>query len=239
MKRPDFENAGYNVLRVFWNVISFGLFLSPWTFYIIVKNKSVEEFKVDPYLATVLNCIFWVLYGLPFVRPDSILVATINSVGLVLELIYTFFHDHKRRILAFGIVTSRVSTGHEFDDTGIVRRLVVDDKWRPGMLQDVFNIIMYSSPLTVMKKVITTKSVEYMPFYLSLANFLNGCMWTAYALIKLDIFVLVSNGLGALSGAVQLTLYGWYFRSTPRDEKVVELKASQIQLSISDGPDRV
>ncbi|KAK3410165.1 hypothetical protein EUGRSUZ_J02190 [Eucalyptus grandis] len=98
---------------------------------------------------------------------------------------------------------------------------------------------MYSSPLTIMKKVITTKSVEYMPFYLSLANFLNGCVWTAYALIKFDIFVLVSNGLGALSGVVQLILYGWYFRSTPRDEKVVELKASQIQLSVSDGPNRV
>ncbi|XP_039159061.1 bidirectional sugar transporter SWEET4-like [Eucalyptus grandis] len=235
-----------NVVGIIGNVISFGLFLSPCpTFYRIVKNKSVEEFKVDPYLATVLNCIFWVLYGLPFVRPDSILIATINGVGLVLELIYIciffsmlqtrkgykkviywlcgevifiaavslaillVFHDHKRRILAFGIIC------------------------------DVFNIIMYSSPLTIMKKVITTKSVEYMPFYLSLANFLNGCVWTAYALIKLDIFVLVSNGLGALSGAVQLILYGWYFRSTPRDEKVVELKASQIQLSVSDGPDRV
>ncbi|XP_039158891.1 bidirectional sugar transporter SWEET4 [Eucalyptus grandis] len=209
-----------NVVGIIGNVISFGLFLSPCpTFYRIVKNKSVEEFKVDPYLATVLNCIFWVLYGLPFVRPDSILIATINGVGLVLELIYIcifffyapnkerkkviywlcgevifiaavslaillVFHDHKRRILAFGIIC------------------------------DVFNIIMYSSPLTIMKKVITTKSVEYMPFYLSLANFLNGCV---------DCLI----------------LYGWYFRSTPRDEKVVELKASQIQLSVSDGPDRV
>ncbi|KAF8034193.1 hypothetical protein BT93_C0466 [Corymbia citriodora subsp. variegata] len=213
------------------------------TFYRIIKSKSVGEFKVDPYLATVLNCTFWVIYGLPFVRPDSILVVTINGVGLVLELIYVcifffyapnkgrkkviywlggeiifiaavslvillVFHDHKRRILAFGIIC------------------------------DVFNIIMYSSPLTIMKKVITTKSVKYMPFYLSLANFLNGCVWTAYALIKFDIFILVSNGLGALSGAVQLILYGCYFRSTPRDE-VIEPKASQIQLSVSDGPDGV
>lgn len=42
-------------------------------------------------------------------------------------------------------------------------------------------------------KVITTKSVEYMPFFLSLANFANGCIWTAYALIKLDIYILVTK----------------------------------------------
>ncbi|KAL3720242.1 bidirectional sugar transporter SWEET4 [Eucalyptus grandis] len=237
--------AAHNVVGIIGNIISFGLFLSPCpTFYRIIKNKSVEEFKEYPYLATVLNCMFWVIYGLPFVRPDSILVITINGVGLVIELIYLciffsyapnkgrkkvvywlcgeiafvvamslvfllVFHDHKRRILAFGIFC------------------------------DMCNIIMYTSPLTIMKKVITTRSVEYMPFYLSLANFLNGCVWTAYALIKLDIFILISNSLGSISGAVQLILYSCYYRSTPRDEKVIEPKASQIQLSVSDGPDRV
>ncbi|XP_039158893.1 bidirectional sugar transporter SWEET4-like [Eucalyptus grandis] len=237
--------AARNTVGILGNVISFALYLSPCpTFHNIIKNRSVGEFKVDPYLATVLNCTFWLIYGLPFVHPDRILVLTINPIALTIELIYIgiffyyapnqgrkkvvywlcgevifvatvslvfllVFHDHKRRILAFGIIC------------------------------DVFNIIMYSSPLTIMKKVICTKSVEYMPFYLSLANFLNGCVWTAYALIKLDIFILISNGLGVLSGAVQLILYGCYFKSTPRDEKVVDAEASQFQLSISDGPARV
>jgi len=40
--------------------------------------------------------------------------------------------------------------------------------------------------------VITTKSVEYMPFFLSLVNFLNGICWTAYALIRFDLYVTVS-----------------------------------------------
>ena len=63
------------------------LIFSP-TFYRIIKNKAVEEFKPDPYLATVLNCMLWVFYGLPFIHPDSLLVVTINSFGLVLELVY-------------------------------------------------------------------------------------------------------------------------------------------------------
>lgn len=45
----------------------------------------------------------------------------------------------------------------------------------------------------VQKLVITTKSVEYMPFFLSLFSFLNGVTWTAYALIQFDPYIAVRN----------------------------------------------
>lgn len=54
----------------------------------IWKMKSVSEFKPDPYVATVLNCMMWTFYGLPFVHPDSLLVITINGTGLFMELVY-------------------------------------------------------------------------------------------------------------------------------------------------------
>ena len=86
-----------------------------------------------------------------------------------------------------------------------------------GLLCVVFNVIMYASPLTVMvsmkiyssmsawrillrtfilfcilqRQVIRTKSVKYMPFTLSLANFANGIVWSIYALIKFDPYILV------------------------------------------------
>lgn len=79
----------------------FFFFFRP-TFWRIFKNKSVEEFMPYPYLATVLNCVFWVLYGLPFVTPDSTLVVTINSFGLAIELLYLFIYvlyaDNKGRV---------------------------------------------------------------------------------------------------------------------------------------------
>ncbi|PKI55218.1 hypothetical protein CRG98_024509 [Punica granatum] len=62
--------------------------LSSPTFYRIWKKKSVEEFQAYPYLATVLNCLMWIMYGLPVVHPDSTLVVSINGFGLVVELIY-------------------------------------------------------------------------------------------------------------------------------------------------------
>lgn len=45
----------------------------------------------------------------------------------------------------------------------------------------------------VQGKVIKTKSVEYMPFFLKLVSFLNGVCWTSYALQKFDLRVTVSN----------------------------------------------
>ncbi|XP_062106832.1 bidirectional sugar transporter SWEET6b-like [Humulus lupulus] len=236
--------AARNVVGIIGNVISFGLFISPVpTFYRIIKSKAVEEFKPDPYLATVLNCLLWIFYGMPFIHPDSLLVVTINSVGLVLELIYlsiffVYATNNGRKKVVVWLLAETVFFGAV---VAVALMLFHGTKRRSlfvGILCDIFNIIMYSSPLTIMSKVIKTKSVEYMPFYLSLTNFLNGSCWTAYALIKFDIYVLVSNGLGAISGAVQLILYGCYYGTTPKKGQSIDgttkPAASEVQLSAAD-----
>ncbi|CAO2823121.1 unnamed protein product [Amaranthus hypochondriacus] len=87
-----------------------------------------------------------------------------------------------------------------------------------GIFCDVFGIILYGSPLTIMYKVIKTKSVKFMPLSLSLAGFANGVIWSAYALIRFDIYILIGNGVGAILGAIQLILYAWYYKSTSKDE---------------------
>ncbi|KAJ0113117.1 hypothetical protein Patl1_02724 [Pistacia atlantica] len=58
-----------------------------------------------------------------------------------------------------------------------------------GILCVIFGVLMHTSPLTIMKKDITKKSVKYMPFYLSLANFLNRVIWVTFALIRFDLYI--------------------------------------------------
>jgi solute carrier family 50 protein (sugar transporter) len=179
------------------NVISFGLFLSPLPTFIQIVNKGdVEKFVPDPYLATFLNCALWVFYGLPIVHPNSILVVTINGTGLLIETVYLsiFFAyaPRPKRLKMLGVlavelvflaaVAAGVLLGAHTTDQ---RSMVV------GSICIFFGTIMYAAPLTVMKRVITTKSVEYMPFTLSLVSFLNGICWTTYALIRFDIFITV------------------------------------------------
>ncbi|KAI5442441.1 hypothetical protein KIW84_011493 [Lathyrus oleraceus] len=143
-----------------------------------------------------MNCAFWVLYGMPFVHPDSTLVYTINGVGVVIEIIYlTIFYIYstnkgrKKLVLIFAIeaifFTAIVLITMLALHGTTKRSLVV------GVICDVFNVMMYFAPLTVMAKVIKTKSVKYMPFWLSLANLLNGLAWSAYALLHpFDIYIL-------------------------------------------------
>ncbi|KAK2392781.1 nuclear poly(a) polymerase [Trifolium repens] len=62
------------------------------------------------------------------------------------------------------------------------------------------------------------------------ANFLNGCCWTTYALIHpFDIYVLVSNGIGPISGFVQLLLY---MLITISGEKIMMLMLIMIQIQL-------
>ncbi|EAZ08338.1 hypothetical protein OsI_30591 [Oryza sativa Indica Group] len=97
-----------NVVGIVGNVISFGLFLSPVpTFWRIIKNKDVQNFKADQYLATLLNCMLWVFYGLPIIHPNSILIVTINGIGLVIEAVYLtifFLFSDKKNKKKMGVV---------------------------------------------------------------------------------------------------------------------------------------
>ncbi|KAL8457744.1 hypothetical protein ACS0TY_035564 [Phlomoides rotata] len=193
------------------------------TFLTIHKEKSVLQFKSDPYVITIFNCMLWMLYGMPFVHPDSLLVITINGAGVVIEAIYiTIFFIYsdsaKRRKLSLTLAMEALAM---LIVTIITLVFLHGTKSRSafvGILCIIMNIAMYGSPLTVMSRVIKTKSVKYMPLPLSLANLANGIVWSIYALIKFDPFILIPNGLGCFSGVLQLVLYGTYYKTTNWEE---------------------
>ncbi|CAN4111057.1 unnamed protein product [Withania somnifera] len=74
------------------------------------------------------------------------------------------------------------------------------------------------------KTVVTTKSVEYMPFFLSFFLFLNGGAWTLYSLLVSDWFVGVSNGTGCFLGAVQQVIYAIYRNFNTSKQTVEQLE---------------
>ncbi|KAL1371629.1 hypothetical protein HN51_001864 [Arachis hypogaea] len=218
-------NLARLIIGIIGNVISFCLFMSPMpTFVQICKAKSVQDFKPDPYVVTVLNCAMWSFYGMPFVTKNNVLVLTINGFGFFLELFYTgiflaFSPWGKRRKILLALLAEAIFVALVvffvlyFVESLKERALIV------GLICIFFNILMYFSPLTVIRQVIKDKSVKYMPFCLSLANFCNAVVWTVYACLKWDLFILIPNALGALSGLVQLILYAVFYRSTNWDQE--------------------
>jgi solute carrier family 50 protein (sugar transporter) len=63
------------------------------------------------------------------------------------------------------------------------------------------------------KTVINTKSVEFMPFFLSFFLFLNGGVWATYAVLDRDIFLGIPNGIGFVLGSIQLIIYAIFMNS--------------------------
>ncbi|XP_039119317.1 LOW QUALITY PROTEIN: bidirectional sugar transporter SWEET16-like [Dioscorea cayenensis subsp. rotundata] len=210
-------------IGVIGNIISVLMFASPIkTFWRIVKNKSTEDFEPTPYVVTLLGSCLWVYYGLT--KPDGLLVATVNAVGIFLEAIYVllflFFSSSPsiRMKTIFLVIILDIFFGLVFFTTqflmdGSLRLTIV------GIICTCLNILMYGSPLMIMKTVINTKSVEYMPFFLSFFLFLNGGVWALYAILDHDVYLTIPNGMGFILGTLQLMLYMIYMNPKAKVDK--------------------
>ncbi|CAH9088083.1 unnamed protein product [Cuscuta epithymum] len=214
------------VIGIIGNIVSAALFISPApTVYRIIKNKSVEGFHPWPYHAALMNCLMWVFYAMPFVHRHSTLVMTINAAGIVLELFYLlvflYFNNSRTRarmvglfliqlILLSGIVAGTLLGAHTLEKrTKIVGSLCV-----------VFGIILYASPLSVMLTVIRSRSAKYLPGWLIASGFANGILWAAYACIRFDVFILVSNGVGTILSFLQILLKLFYGNGPRREDAI-------------------
>ncbi|XP_042477022.1 bidirectional sugar transporter SWEET1-like isoform X2 [Macadamia integrifolia] len=160
---------------------------------------------------TLLNCLLSAWYGLPFVSPNNILVSTINGTGAVIESLYvlTFIIYAPKKVKAkiLGLLAVVLTV---FATIAIISIVAFHGHTRKifcGLAATIFSIVMYASPLSIMRLVIKTKSVEYMPFFLSLFCFLCGTSWFIFGLLGRDPFVAVPNGFGSGLGALQLILY--------------------------------
>ncbi|EES00047.1 hypothetical protein BDA96_03G016700 [Sorghum bicolor] len=202
------------------NAASMLLYAAPiLTFRRVIKKGNVEEFSCVPYILALFNCLLYTWYGLPVVSSgwENLPVATINGLGILLEItfigIYIWFAPAEKKrfalqlvlpVLALFALTAALSSF--MAHTHHMRKVFV------GSVGLVASISMYSSPMVAAKRVIETKSVEFMPFYLSLFSFLSSALWMIYGLLGRDFFIASPNFIGVPMGMLQLLLYCIYRR---------------------------
>nr|QEM23331.1 bidirectional sugar transporter SWEET2 [Paeonia suffruticosa] len=204
------------------NIFAFVLFVSPIpTFRRIIRNRSTEQFSGLPYIYALMNCLICLWYGMPFVCHGIILVATVNSIGAAFQLVYsTIFLAYSEKAKKMKMIGLLVAVFGLFAIIIFVSMRLFDPSSRQlfvGYLSVVSLISMFASPLFIINLVIQTKSVEYMPFYLSLSTFLMSLSFFEYGMLKNDPFIYVPNGIGSFLGVVQLALYS-YYRTTFRED---------------------
>ncbi|KAF1899752.1 hypothetical protein Lal_00019883 [Lupinus albus] len=216
--------VGKDAVGVAGNIFAFGLFLSPIpTFRRIIRNGSTEMFSGLPYIYSLMNCLICLWYGTPLISPDNLLITTVNSIGATFQFVYIILflmhaeNAKKVRMLGLllvvlGIFAIILVGSLQIADSNIRRAFV-------GFLSCVSLISMFASPLFVINLVIRTKSVEFMPFYLSLSTFLMSVSFFLYGFLSGDAFVYVPNGIGTLLGLIQLVLYFYYNRSSSEDSR--------------------
>ncbi|MCE3051167.1 hypothetical protein HAX54_049033, partial [Datura stramonium] len=213
------------------NIVSFIVFLSPMpTFYTIYKKKSAEGYQSIPYVVALFSSMLWIYYA--FLKTNTTLLITINSFGVFIETIYVgfylFYAPKISRVQTIKMILLFVVGGFgaivlvtQFLFKGAVRGQVV------GWVCLVFSLCVFVAPLGILRKVIKTKSVEYMPLLLSVFLTLSAVMWFFYGLLLKDINIAAPNVLGFIFGILQIVLYVIYSKK----EKVMlkEQKLPEVQ----------
>ncbi|KAL9243379.1 hypothetical protein vseg_017273 [Gypsophila vaccaria] len=218
-----FENLPWvTIFGVLGNTISFMVFLSPIpTFYRIYKQKSTEEFQSIPYVVAFFSAILWLFYA--YIKTDVIFLVTINVFGVFIETIYlgiflTYANKQTRintmktlflfNVFGFGVIVFM---------TLVIAKTTTARLTILGWICLVFSFAVFVAPLGVMRKVIRTKSVKYMPFFLSFFLTISAVVWFFYGLCKRDYYVAVPNVLGFSFGILQMVLYAIYRNAKPVD----------------------
>ncbi|ESW09866.1 hypothetical protein PHAVU_009G162900 [Phaseolus vulgaris] len=214
---------------VLGNVASFVCFLAPLpTFYRVCKKKSTEGFQSVPYVAALFSAMLWIFYA--YVKTGETLLITINSFGCVIETIYLAIFltycpkkarmSTLRMIVLFnfgGFCTIVLLTHLLAKGAGRVKLL--------GWICVVFATSVFAAPLSIIRVVIRTKSVEFLPFPLSMLLLLSAIMWLLYGISLKDIYVTLPNVVGLTFGVIQIVLYMMYRNNkTLKNEKLPEHK---------------
>ncbi|KAG9445538.1 hypothetical protein H6P81_011666 [Aristolochia fimbriata] len=214
------------------NLVSFTVYLAPVpTFYKIHKKKSTEGFQSVPYVVALFSAMLWIYYA--FTKKDAYLLITINSVGCVIETIYIvifiFYAPKKAKISTTKLLLS-LNLG-VFGLIVLVSLLLPNGSLRDHVLGWIclsFSVSVFAAPLSIMRRVIYTKSVEFMPFFLSLCLTLSAVMWFCYGLLLKDLYIALPNVIGFVLGLLQMFLYVIY-----KDSKKV-IAADKLPEQISE-----
>ncbi|PKA56907.1 Bidirectional sugar transporter SWEET14 [Apostasia shenzhenica] len=196
------------------NIISFMVYLAPVpTFYRVYKKKSTEGFQSLPYAVALLSSTMWIYYAL--IKTHAYLLITINSFGCLIETLYIVLY------LIYAPKSAKVFTAKiliilNFTAFGLIlfctlffshgaKRVVI-----LGWICVGFSLSVFVAPLSIIRLVIRTKSVEFMPFILSFFLTLSAAVWLSHGVLSKDKFVALPNVLGLLFGILQMVLYCVY-----------------------------
>ncbi|KAK7291532.1 hypothetical protein RIF29_06755 [Crotalaria pallida] len=218
------------VVGVLGNIASFICYLAPVpTFYRVCTKKTTGGFQSVPYVAALFCSMLWIFYA--YIKKGEILIITINSFGCLIETvylaIYLTYSPKKAKMFTLKLIFL-FNLGGIFLIILLTHVLAKERTARLeilGWICVVLSTSVFVAPLSIIKVVIRTKSVEFMPLPLSVLLTISAIMWMTYGILLRDIYVTLPNIVGITFGTIQMVLYAMYRKQKPvNDQKLPEHK---------------
>ncbi len=206
-----------DTLGLLGNIFAIVFFLIPlWMIFNMIKTKNTSTVPWLLFIFTILNCEFWMIYGL---KLKAWPVYICNGVGIVTNhfyLIMYFFYLERPMIVKF---TNSILLLASFSVIFAVFFIYIENTKLIGSIACVMNILMFASPLQKIGEVYEKKDNSYIPIHVSLSLVINCCIWILYGCFKeMDYFIIIPNVLGLLLSSFQV--YLWFQFREPRPSYV-------------------
>lgn len=189
----------------------------------IYRMNTTGDISGFPFVATLVNCTLWFLYG--YTSSNSTIM-TVNAIGATFQLSYALIYlrftpdkpSYTRSIVGAVVFLTTVAF--------YLQSFLEDNqtaKLHAGLIASVATVIMFGSPLASLREVVEKQSTESLSFPLCFANLIVPIEWVLYGMLIDDKFVQVPNFLGAILGFIQVALFYKYPRQSGLTPKVSNL----------------
>ena len=188
---------------------TFGIFYSSLKrVYEIELNQHLAQYDSTPNVWLLTNSFAWLVYGY-FIQKYYLCVPQIVGIQCMFYSILTVFPFHSRKqqltiklilmVSSFVVFSSGTIAFVSFPQTDIAKNIL-------GSIAVFVLCCFYTSPLSNLVMVIKTRDASSINIWLSIANLVNGSLWTCYGFALSDMFIALPNLLGILSSIIQIVL---------------------------------
>lgn len=196
-----------DIIGLLCNIIAIVFFFIPITNMVLVaKTKDTSKVPWLLFIFTILNCEFWVIYG---IKINAWPIYFCNGTGIFTNLLYLsiYFLCQIYKLLwkrIFYISLVLLSFCLSFS----VFYTYIKDQNLFGSLACTMNILMFVSPLQNLHLVLKKKDNSFIPINISLCLVVNCMLWTTYGIFKnRDYFMIIPNSIGLLLSILQCVLW--------------------------------
>ncbi|CAH1646184.1 unnamed protein product [Spodoptera littoralis] len=174
-----------------------------------VLNKTTAESSSLPFVCGILCCCLWYLYG--SYKNDNVIMI-VNIIGITLMISYTaVFYKYtfkksvvlKQMLCLLIFLTFIISYTYIEDDSQALYVTL-------GFVASLFTLVTIAAPLSKLFHVVRVNSTECLPFPMILMSFFVSLLWFLYGTIQDDIFLWLTNLVGAILAIIQLSLFAIY-----------------------------